>query len=476
MARLRASLLTDDERDILDEQTLTVLEEVGVAVPVPEALDILEAGGATVDRATGRARIPRELVRRCLETAPERVLLAARDPANDVVLGDGSLTFTTDGTATYVLDDETGERHEGTAEHQRTLNRLFDALPNVDYIWPTISARDLDPVAADLEIQAIAWRNCAKHVQDEIRTPELVPPMLDMMAAVGGGTPAERPVYSQINCTLAPLSHEPHMTAASIALARAHVPIDIMPMPLMGTTAPMSVAGATVVSTAELLSAVVLFQLAAPGCPLIAAPEPGVADLRSGLYLCGAPEAHLAVLACVEMAKHYGLPCQGPGFGGDAKAADHQEGVEGMSAALVGALLGADTLVGIGTLDGAQMTSLAKVVLDDEAAGLLRTLVSEAPFEAADALVNDIREVGPGGHFMARRSTRERGKGGGIWQPSVFRRQGFEAHHGSTLVQDALERARGILATHEVPPLPDDVDTHIDEVIAAHRRLAGAPS
>jgi len=474
MARLRANLLTEAERDTLHEQTLTVLEEVGVAIPIPEALDFLEEGGAKVDRDTSVARIPRELVQHCLETTPKQVLLAARDPNNDVVVGDGSLTFTTDGTATFVLDDETGERHEGTAEDQRTINKLFDALPNVDYIWPTISARDLDPVACDLEIQAIAFRSCAKHVQDEIRTPELVPPMLDMIAAVGGATPAERPVYSQIDCPLAPLSHEPRLTGASMALARAHVPIVIMPMPLMGTTAPMSIAGVAVVSMAEVLSSVVLFQLVAPGCPLIAAPEPGAADLRTGSYLCGAPEADLAVFASVEMVKHYGLPCQGPGMGGDAKAPDMQEGAEGMGGALTGALLGADTLVGIGTLDGAQMTSLAKIVLDDDVAGLVKTMVSDISLDVADTLVDDISEVGPGGHFMARRSTRERGRGGGIWHPTVFRRGSFEAHHGSTLVQAALARARELLASHEVVPLPDDVGHHLDEVIAAQRRLGSA--
>ncbi len=472
MARLKASFLTDDERALLHEQTLTVLEEVGTVVHVPEALDLYEEGGATVDRERGLARLPRDLVERCLQTVPNKVLLAARDPQHDVWVGDGGLTFTSDGTATYVLDDETGERREGTAEDLARISHLFDALPNVDYIWPTISARDLDPLTANLEIMAISFRNCAKHVQDEVRSPEYVVPILEMFAAVAGAPVAERPVYSQINCTIAPLQHDTAMTEASIALARAGVPIVIMPMPLTGTTAPMSLAGNTVVSMAEILSAVVLFQLAAPGCPLIAAPEPGQADMRSGFYLCGAPEASLAILSCVEMTKSYGIPCQGPGFGGDAKAPDYQEGGEGMSAALMGALVGADTLVGVGTMDGAQMTSLAKIVLDNDAAGMVRTMIGEVSFDKAEMLLDDIREVGPGGHFMARRSTRQRGRGGGIWQPAVFRRGTFDAHKGRTLVEDALERARELLTTHEVKPLPEDVDRHIDRIIAAFAKGA----
>lgn len=469
MTRPQIHLLSDEERAMLDEQTLAVLEEVGVAYNTPAAMDVLEGTGAILDRDRLTARLPRELVRRCLETVPRQVLLAARDSANDVWLGDGSVSFTTDGTATFVVDDETGERREGSAADQAMLNRLFDALPNVDYIWPTISARDVDPVAADLEIQAIAWRNCAKHVQDEIRTPELVPPMLDMMAAVAGVSPAERPVYSQINCTIAPLGHDTDMTEASIALARAGVPIAIMPMPLMGTTAPITVAGVTVMCMAELLSAVVLFQLAAPGCPLIASPEPASADLRTGLYVCGSPEAGAATLACVEMSKqHYGLPCQGPGTGGDAKAPDFQDGIEG--GGVLGVLVGADSCVGLGCFDSAQATSLATIVLHDDAAGLVKEELRRIPFDAASCLVDDIRAVGPGGHFMGQRSTRQHERD--IWKPSVLRRGTFEASRGRTLAQDALERAHELLATHEVKPLPDDVDRHLDEVIAAQRRLA----
>ena len=162
MTRLQASLLSAAERDTLNEQTLTVLEEVGVAYNTPAAMDLLEGTGAGLDRERLTARLPRELVERCLETTPRKLLLAARDPAHDVCLGDGSLSFTTDGTVTYVLDDESGERHEASAADLRALMPLFDALPDVDYVWPTIAARDLDPPTANLEIGAISFRSCAK--------------------------------------------------------------------------------------------------------------------------------------------------------------------------------------------------------------------------------------------------------------------------------------------------------------------------
>lgn len=84
MARLQASLLGAAERDTLHEQTLTVLEEVGGAYNTTVAMDILDGTEAVLDHEHLTAKLPRELVERCLETAPRKLLLAARDPAHDV--------------------------------------------------------------------------------------------------------------------------------------------------------------------------------------------------------------------------------------------------------------------------------------------------------------------------------------------------------------------------------------------------------
>ena len=107
-------------------------------------------------------------------------------------------------------------------------------------------------------------------------------------------------------------------------------------------------------------------------------------------------------------------------------------------------------------------------MLDDDVAGLVKRLAAETPFGAAAALPDDIREVGPGGHFLGRRSTRE-GRAS-VWQPAVFRRGTFESHRDRTVVGDALERAHALLAEHEVTPLPEDVQGEIEAVIAAFRR------
>jgi trimethylamine--corrinoid protein Co-methyltransferase len=476
MTRPRMTYLSETDRQFIHEQTARVLAEVGIGYHTPSAIDLLAEAGATVDRERLTAKLPWELVERCLATCPRPVRLAARNPAHDVMLGDETLKFCTDGTGTYMYDDVTGERSEGTAADMRDVMRLFDALPEVDYTWPSISARDLDASTSGLEIEAIALANCTKHLQDEVRQPAHVRPLLEIFQAVAGGSLWDRPIFSTINCTIAPLMHEREMTEATMELVKAGVPVLILPMPLTGTTGPMSILGSCIVNMAELLSAVVLFQLAQPGCGLISGIGAASAEMRRGAYLCGTPEVALMNLICIEMSRFYGLPVTASAVTSDAKATNQQAGAEGMLTALSGALAGADSLLAFSLMDGAETVSLAKVMLDCDIVGALKRYLRDDPIDEARALVDDIVAVGIGGHFLARKSTRTLARAGELWQPRVWQREAFEHYAGRPLVSEAAERAHEIIASHEVSPLPDDVVRHIDEVIDAYARSVGAPA
>jgi trimethylamine--corrinoid protein Co-methyltransferase len=475
VTRPRVSYLSREEQEFVHEQALRVLAEVGIGYNTPQAIDLLAEAGARVDREALTAKLPAELVQRCLATCPSQVRLAARDPRYDVVVGDGSLTFCADGTATYMLDDVTGRRSEGSAEWLRRTMRLYDALPEVDYAWPTISARDLDPLTAGLEIEAISLANLTKHVQDEVRDPAHVAPLIEIFEAAAGGSLWDRPIFSIIDCTVAPLQHEREMTEATMAMIRAGVPVLVLPMPLSGTTGPMSVLGTMIVNVAELLSAVVLFQLAQPGCGIISGMGAGVADMRSGIYLCGTPECALMNLVGIEMSRFYGLPCTGSAITCDAKAANQQAGAEGMLTGTACALAGADTILAFGCSDGAQSLSFAKVLLDCDSVGALRRLVRDDPIDETRTLLDDIAAVGIGGHYLGRRSTRQLHRAGEVWQPALWQRGPFEAYEGRPLVAEAAARADEILRTHVVT-LPDDVAAEIDAVLDRFARSVGAPA
>jgi trimethylamine--corrinoid protein Co-methyltransferase len=292
MARPHLSFLSARDKEFVHEQTVRVLEEVGIGFNSAKAIALLEAAGAPVDRQKLTARIPRGLLSRCLATAPRRVIMAARDPAHDIVLDDGEpLACCADGEGCLVMDDVTGQVRDATVRDVRDTMRLYDALPEIDFLWTSLSTSELNPVLAPLALDAIALRESSKHLQSvSPKTLPMVPALLDMLEAVAGATLAERPIYSLILCTIAPLQHDPAMTDACLDLCRHGVTLSVTPAPQMGSTAPMTVLGTTIVDMAELLSAVVLYQLAKPGCAIIHGPVPGASDMRSGSYV-GCPRS-----------------------------------------------------------------------------------------------------------------------------------------------------------------------------------------
>jgi trimethylamine--corrinoid protein Co-methyltransferase len=74
--------------------------------------------------------------------------------------------------------------------------------------------------------------------------------------------------------------------------------------------------------------------------------------------------------------------------------------------------------------------------------------------------------------LLGRRSTRTLSRAGELWRPSLFRRGPWEEFAARPLAADAAQRARELIASHEVPPLADDVEAEIAQVIASYRHAA----
>ncbi|MEI6448719.1 MAG: trimethylamine methyltransferase family protein [Actinomycetes bacterium] len=472
---LKFECLSPHEKDALHQRVLHVLEHVGIGVESTVARELLADAGARVDRERRSATLPPELVESCLEKAPGSVRLAARDAAHDLLVGAGSpLACCTDGMVTMVLDDVTGQARDATRDDLAYFYRLFDALDDLDFIWTSVTLGELDALTVGLETDLIALESTSKHVQSVVaHSPEQVPPLLEMLEAIAGAPLHERPIYSSLHCPVSPLRFEGDKLEASIELARHGVPILIHPLPLMGTTAPLSVLGTTVITLAEILAAVTIFQLAAPGCPLMVVAIGGSTHLRTGGYLSGTPEVALIDMASLAMTRRYGLPSMSAGMSSDAKAANFQAGSEGALTAATSVLCGADLLVGAGVVDEA--VSTAKTILDCDLIGSVKRVL-ELPDTVDDAstLIDDIAAVGPGGQFLARRSSRVNSRRGEIWRASVFQREATSAYVGRSLVRDALERAEAVVAAHVPTPIPDDARREARAAFERYARGAGA--
>jgi trimethylamine:corrinoid methyltransferase-like protein len=238
-----------------------------------------------------------------------------------------------------------------------------------------------------------------------------------------------------------------------LMLAEAGLPLLIYSMPLAGATGPVSVAGMALLSNVEVLSQVVLYQVARPGLPLIYGAGGTFLDLRTAVFRGHTQETDLLGLALCDLAHWYGLPVNVNGLSTGARHLGLEAFANGARSGLVYTLAGADELFGIGLLDGAQTLSLEKLFLDAEVVRMIRAIVA-----------------GPSA------GARSRQKGVPIYHPD--RRKGpsrsgaeWAGESGPRPVHEidwAAEQVRDILAGHEPAPLPSGVLEELYRIAAAH--------
>jgi len=207
-------------------------------------------------------------------------------------------------------------------------------------------------------------------------------------------------------------------------------------MPLAGATGPITVAGMALLSNVEVLSQVVLYQVARPGLPLIYGAGGTFVDLRTAVFRGHTQETDLLGLALCDLAHWYGLPANVNGLSTGAHHLGLEAYANGARSGLVYTLAGADELFGIGLLNGAQTLSLEKLFLDAEMVRAMRAIVGGA--------ASDVRH-------------RESGGGPGEW------------HRGEMPEYEwAAQRVRQILATHRPDPLPDGLPDELCRIAAAY--------
>ncbi len=464
------SLLDREAIEQVHHAALDLLQSVGVKIGSEPANDLLREAGQRFDRGSGAVRISPDLVEQSVSRLPSQVLLAGRDETRDALLGSGRVHTCIDGQGTYAIDADSGRRRPSELADLVAATRLSDALESVDLYWPTVVPGDVPQSVRTLVEVAVGYIHTSRHIQHEIKDISEAPLLLEMIDVLLGDRRrhAERPIFSIVCCPVSPLQHESDMTTASIELARHDVPICVMPMPLAGATAPVTLAGTLAMTLAEFLSGVVIFQLARPGLPMLLGIGATILDMRTGLYSAGAPELSLLNIAMTQIGRHIGVPVVAQGMVSDAKTPGLQAGYEKAINGASAFLAGSDVVNGQGLLDSHQLLALEQMVIDDEIAKMLRRIEGGFEIDTAHLMLDLIAEVGIGGHFLGQRRTLEFLKKGEHFQPGLGFRGAYQAWQDSGYdeLAAAREQVGRLLKEHEVMPLAPEAEKALGELIA----------
>jgi trimethylamine--corrinoid protein Co-methyltransferase len=479
--RYQATFLSEMDRERVHEQSLRILDEIGVRFHGERALPLLEDAGARVDRETGIARIPRSLVEVALASAPRSVVLGARDPRHDYPLPSPITRYGLDGTAAFARDFETGERRYGTRLDVELGCRVFGAADMGVLAWPPVAASDMPSASRPLHEFATMLRACAKHGQHELHTREQAPFLAEILRVVFGGEAVlrDRHPASVVYCPVAPLTHDGPMLDAYLDLGDLDVPVMLMPMPIAGSTGPAGLFANVSLANAEALSSIVVFQLAHPGRPTIYSSCVASMDFRTGGFLGGTPEAGIQSAVLTTMGRSYGLPTTSSGCASDAHDIGAEAIIDKLMTMLPPLSAGSSIIVGFGEIDGDQTLVLEQILVDNELAHLCERLYDGMASGPEAGLFDEIASAGPSGDFLVSETTRRAARSGEFYLPELLGRLSREAWLGSgspSMYDRARERVREIIDAPPADPLPDATAMELDRVLEEADRELGARS
>ena len=303
------NLFSNDELYELHLATLELLEQTGVRVEHDKALDIFDGGGCIVDKEKQLVKFPPYVVEDAIRSVPGEILLAGRDPKNDVVLKGNRTHFTNFGEALMMMDPFTGERRESTKQDVASIALVTDALSEIDVTWRPCAARDVSPEVDALHVMEALLANTTKPIASGDGGEELTRIRIKMAAAVVGGKEKlrQRPLWATVSCPASPLTLGKVQCGDVIESAMAGLPHIVVSMGLSGGTSPVTLAGALVVHNAEVLAEIVLSQLTCKGAPIIYGSSTTCLDLKTATTPVGSPELAVISAAVVKLAQYYRL-------------------------------------------------------------------------------------------------------------------------------------------------------------------------
>ena len=465
-------ILDEGQIQTLSNGTLEILTETGVHCPSEKCLKIYADHGANVDFENQIVRIAPDLVAASLKSAPRYYTMGARSPAHDIDLAKGGLYCATDGCGVETIDFVTRERRASRKEDVATMARVTDALSSIGFYWPIVSAADHPSTAPLHELEA-SYNNTVKHVQSEtVMGEELGRYAVEMARVIAGNeeTMRKRPSLSLLVCCIAPLGQDKEGMESALLFAEAGLPVGFMSMANVGSTGPATLAGTVVAGDVEIVSALVLIQMAYPGATCFHSFMPGVMHPRTGAYLSSTLESSLFYPIGVEMAHHWGVPTLAGVFGTDGMVPGWQTAAEAASSLMLCAMAGAETGSGLGLVESCTLLYPEAIIVDSDVYHRVRLEAAGLDTSPGALALDVIKDVGPRGLFLKHRHTREN-----------LRERKFSDLTGQTdrsgkvrdPIEVARERVESIIQSHHPQPLEASQQAELTRILAAADREIG---
>lgn len=400
-------MLDDNAIEEIHESALDILENCGIYFNCEEALSILKDAGCIVNFDTQIARIPRDLVIKCVETTPDSVKLYDRDGNFYRELKGNASNFYPGSCPKNMLDRDGITVRPALAEDMRNIAKIAEYTPQYNFVSASVVCNEAPFEIGDTYIYYNVMNNSTKpimgggvDVPGTYRTFEMIKALRESEKDT-----REKPYTIFDICPAPPLKWSEISSHNIIDCANLDIPICLISVPMAGVGSPVSIAGSILQHTAETLSGIVLAQVIKPGLPMVYGGAPCTFDMRTTYTPMSALESTMITTGYSLMGKYYGMPTHTYAALSDSKVVDYQAGSETMRSALGVTMAGVNNIAGAGGLNVIAEQCLEKLVIDAQEIAMVQRFARGICVDTETLALDLIKKVGPGGDFLGEEHT-----------------------------------------------------------------------
>ncbi len=399
-------ILTEADQSKIHLATMDILRDIGINFYEPEAVAIFKRHGFKVDGNT--VHIDENQIRNALASVPPLIQINARNPEQNVTIGDGHLVIAPGYGASIMITRDREQRPAVMADYDNFCKLVQTSQTIGMNGCLMVVPSDRPSHVAHLDMIASNILLCDKSFLGSSLSRQAAVDSIEMAGFAWGGRNEikNKPVMIAIISSLSPLQYSAEMCGALIEYARQGQVNMIGLLMMAGATGPVTLPGLLALQNAEMLAGVTLTQLVNPGAPVIYGSTSTVTNMRTGGLSIGAPELSMIQNATIQMGKFYGLPCRGSGGLTDAQYPDMQAGIESTLALTTTVMSGANFILhGCGILGSYLAMSYQKFLADEEICSMLQRMLKSIEVNDERIDLDSIKSVGIGKEYLTHPKT-----------------------------------------------------------------------
>lgn len=457
----RSPSLTRDQLLTVKDKTFYLLENVGVKVPNKKALRVYQDHGAKI--VDQQVYLPREIVEKYMSLAPSEFILGGREKRFDLHFNRKNSYLIPISAGVKWRRPEDGKIVPTCKQNLSDICRFFDASPMVAMTRPTASSIDYGALTAIHDCHAMLTCSLKNARAGTTLRPDLAPFIIEMARVAAGSTEniENRPPVNANICTISPLSHDDHGLECAMMYAENNIPVSFLSMPTMGSTAPLSIMGATIMGCVETVSGAVLLQMVKPGSKVMLSIEICMMEPRSGRCIIdhSFPNSNITV----DVIHDWNVPCfLDSRVSVCAQDVGWESGMVDGIMSMICANSGAEMIGAFGMLQDVMVVCPEKFVLELEAHEMAYQISEAVNFHVEDLAVELMEKIGSEGNFIMEMHTiKEMRK---MRLSEVLRQIGEDGHEREHR-EIAIEIYNKTIKGHRPEPLPDAVIKEMDIIL-----------